>query len=89
MEKTKKKRKKKRPLLKLILVLGTVAAVFFVMSLPCFDVEEIVVEGNSLIKSSQIVKESEITKGENIFRLNKKQVKKILIENPYYESVKI
>lgn len=88
-QRKKKKRKKKRPLLKLTLILCTVAAVFFVMSLPYFDIKQITVEGNSLIDSTQIIEESEIKKGDNIFRLNKKQSKKMLAENPYFESVKI
>lgn len=85
----KKRRKKKHYLLRLFVLLLIIGGGIFVMSRPYFDIDEIKVEGNSITETAQVIKEAQIEKGDNIFALNKRQVKKRMGENPYYKEIDI
>lgn len=63
------------------------AAVYFMLS-PIFDIKEINVSGNN-ISAEQIISLSEIKLGENIYKINKKNVINKIKENAYIENVEI
>lgn len=89
IKRKKKKRKKKSPLIRLIVLLSMIAIVICCLKLPVFDIKSIEVTGNEVIKDSQIRKESTVKKGDNFFQIRKKSIENALLENPYFESVKI
>ena len=90
-DKKTKKRKKHRKGLKiisaLILILIIIGICIFAMVSPIFDIKSIQVEGNKKLTTQTIISLSELTKGENIFRISKKQIEKKIKSNSYVEAV--
>lgn len=87
----KKKRRKSKGkriasaiLVTILLVLGVCIIAFLS---PTFNINEIYVNGNDRISKEQIISLSRINKGQNIFKLNKKQVAQNIKQNAYVESV--
>ena len=56
---------------------------------PIFNIENIEIEGNSILSNEKIISLSEIHIDENIFRINKMLVKEKIKSNAYVESVEI
>lgn len=86
----KEKPRKRLKLLKWtsILVVLFIGLIFLLLS-PIFNLNNIIVNGNDKISKSSIVDLSKLNNGENIFRINKKQIINSIKENGYIESVKI
>lgn len=70
------------------IVLGIVLLIFLMVS-PIFNIENIEIEGNSILSNEKIISLSEIHIDENIFRINKMLVKEKIKSNAYVESVEI
>lgn len=70
------------------IVLGIVLLIFLMVS-PIFNIENIEIEGNSILSNEKIISLSEIHIDENIFRINKMSVKEKIKSNAYVESVEI
>lgn len=70
------------------IVLGIVLLIFLMVS-PIFNIENIEIEGNSILSNEKIISLSEIRIDENIFRINKISVKEKIKSNAYVESVEI
>ena len=70
------------------IVLGIVLLIFLMVS-PIFNIENIEIEGNSILSNEKIISLSEIHIDENIFRINKISVKEKIKSNAYVESVEI
>ena len=85
----KKRRKKKRTFLKLTIVLFSLIALYFVLHTQYFDINGIAVVGNKEISDEQIIKESKIKNGDNIFDTHPLFVKHRIKKNLYIESVKV
>lgn len=56
---------------------------------PLFGITEITVSGNTVLSSEEIITTSGIEKGENVFRISKKRVKKALKALAYVEDAEI
>ena len=88
--KSKKIGRRQKKQLALITVILMVASVIGVMLLtPGFDVDEIKVKGNSVLKAEEIIAASGIKKGENIFDFDKDDAIDNILAIGYIESVDI
>ncbi len=90
MARRKKRRRLKSGAVKfltafIILCILAVTALF----LPCFNITNITVEGNAVLKSEEIIKVSQTGRGYNLFRTSKKKAKKNILKMPYIKEVKI
>ncbi len=87
MKKFKRKQKKQMAALTFIILIS--AFVSIMLLTPMFDIKEIAVHGNSVVKDEQIVKSSKITTGINIFGVSLNAAKDNIKSMGYIESVKI
>lgn len=90
MARRKKRRKLKGGAAKfltalIILCILAITALF----LPLFNITNITVEGNKVLKSEEIIKVSQTGRGYNLFRTSKSKAKKNLLKMPYIKGVKI
>ena len=75
-----------------ILVLGVFVMVVLLcvcLFTPLFAISEISVTGNTLLSAEQVISDSGIEIGENLFRINKRKAKRNLSVSPYIEDVSI
>ena len=87
--KRKRRRSRLGVLLKLLCLAALVAALTFGATV-FFQVETIAVTGNSRYTQDEIIAASGVQVGDNLFRMNKKQIsQEILHQLPYVESVSI
>lgn len=56
---------------------------------PLFAISEISVTGNTLLSAEDIIADSGIEQGENVFRISKRKAKRGLAPSPYIEGVEI
>lgn len=95
MEKSKneliEKRRKRLRRKKLIVFLVLLAVILIIVSIkmPYFKIQTINVYNNSTLNSNEIISESKIKKGANIFYLNTKSIESNILDNPYVSNVKI
>ena len=96
--KSKAKKKKKKintkvikAILKILCLIGLIAGtIAFLMISPVFNIAEIEITNNQKISKDTYISLSGIKYGENIYRINKKDVEeKIKSENAYVQDVKI
>ncbi|WP_368487867.1 cell division protein FtsQ/DivIB [Clostridium sp. BJN0013] len=85
------KRRRKRRIKKVCMGMIFLMAVFFILclKLPYFDIHHIKVYGNKSISSSEIIRNSKIYTGDNIFYINLKGVRDNILANPYIQEVTI
>ncbi len=90
IKKEKKKINKKSRVIKYlcIIFLIIIAILIFFMS-PIFNIEEIRVFGNSKITTTECINLSKLEIGQNIYKLNKSQIKKNLRQNAYIDKISI
>lgn len=87
--KRKRRRSRLGVLFKLLCLAALVAALTFGATV-FFQVETIAVTGNSRYTQDEIIAASGVQVGDNLFRMNKKQIsQEILHQLPYVESVSI
>ena len=65
-----------------------IALLLFFMS-PIFNIEEIRIFGNSKITTTECINLSKLEIGQNIYKLNKSQIKKNLRQNAYIDKISI
>lgn len=65
------------------------AGIIFAMISPIFNIVNIEVDGNNAVDYKNIIKLSGLNLGENIFRINKTEIKKNIKTNGYVNDVKI
>ena len=87
MKKFKRKQKKQMAALTFIILISALVSIMLLT--PMFDIKEISVHGNSVVKDEQIVKNSKITTGINIFGVSLNAAKENIKSMGYIESVKI
>ena len=87
MRKFKRKQKKQIAMLTFIVLAASIAAIMLLT--PGFDIKNISVYGNSVVSEEEIVQNSGIVQGENIFSVSLKQVKDNISSIGYIESVKV
>lgn len=89
VKKSKKENKKSKAIKYLcIMFLIIIAILLFFMS-PIFTLNEIEIKGNSKISTSECLELSQLEIGQNIYKLNKMQIKNNLKQNAYIEKVSI
>lgn len=86
-KKTERRRKKQLAVVTLILMVVSIIGVLLLT--PGFNIKEIKVTGNTVIKTEEIISRSGIVKGINIFDFNKGEVKKNILSMGYVSEVKI
>lgn len=89
--KKRRRRRTGRQTLHYLLILLVAMAVLTILSFTVFfEIEKIEVVGNKKYASRQLIAQSGISVGDNLFRVRQKTVKKVLIEKfPYLEDVKL
>lgn len=87
IEKRRKKIRRKRILLFGIILICVL--ITLCLKLPFFNIKNIVVENNNIIGSDEIIKQSGIVKGNNIFTVSLKSYKDNIKQNPYVMDVNI
>lgn len=87
--KRKKKRRKKHYILRLIILIVLIVALVVCMNIPYFGIKTIKIEGNKYMSEKQVLKDTKIKTGDNIIKTTKRQIKKRMSSNPYYESISI
>lgn len=85
-------KRRKRKLHKRCFVLSVTAAVTAVIlcyKLPCFNIKSIDVTHNKAVSSKNIIKESGISVGSNIFRIKSNKITENIMKDPYISSVQV
>lgn len=89
--KKRRRRRTGRQTLHYLLILLVAMAVLTILSFTVFfEIEKIEVVGNTKYASQQLIAQSGVSVGDNLFRVRQKTVKNVLIEKfPYLEDVKL
>lgn len=85
--KLKRKQKKQITLLTLVILVASIASVMLLT--PGFDIQNIKVQGNSIVKSEDIIKSSGITTNVNIFEVSLRQARKNIEKMGYIDEAKV
>lgn len=77
-------------IIKWIILIGLlISSIIFVMMTPIFNIVNINVEGNTKVLKEEIINLSEINAGDNIYKINLKNIKKKIKNNAYIENIEI
>ncbi|MGO1819630.1 MAG: cell division protein FtsQ/DivIB [Senegalia sp. (in: firmicutes)] len=89
--KVDKKLKKKRIVVMIMLSIFFIALLFMILltQTTLFTIKNINIENNNVIEKEKIILASGITRGENIFKINKKTIEKNLLNHPYIKTATI
>ncbi len=89
-EKKKKKRRKKHYFLRLVVIVLLIVGVIMLLNSSVFNLKKIKVEGNNYFTSEQVIERSGAKVGTNlIFDIDKKDIEKALLKDPYVKEVRI
>lgn len=86
------KRLKRRKIIIISMISVFLIALLFIILLTqttLFNIKNIYIEGNNVVEKEKIILASGVTKGENIFKINKKTIKENLLNHPYIKNVNI
>ncbi|BAH06137.1 hypothetical protein CKR_1086 [Clostridium kluyveri NBRC 12016] len=85
------KRRRKKRLKKTCMGMVFLIAVFLILclKLPYFNIHHIKVYGNKSISSSEIIRNSKMYTGNNIFYINLRSIKNNILTNPYIKETTI
>lgn len=89
IKKPKKNKNIKKALKWTSLAVIMIGIAVFAMLSPIFNIEKVIVLGNSVVQTDALISSSGIETGENIFRINKKEIEKKIKQNGYVENVTI
>ena len=87
--KKRKKRRKKHYLLRFLVLIALIAGAYVFLTSPVFSIDQITIEGNTLMSDDDIIKLSGVKVGDNMFEQTGHKVKKALTENKYIADVKV
>lgn len=87
MRKMKRRQKRQLAFLTIVVLVASVAAIMLLT--PAFDIKEIEVHGNSVLKDEEIIRSSGVVKGVNIFGISLGEAKDNIKSMGYVESVKV
>lgn len=89
--KVDKKLKRKRIVVMIMLSIFFIALLFMILltQTTLFTIKNINIENNNVIEKEKIILASGITRGENIFKINKKTIEKNLLNHPYIKTATI
>lgn len=82
-----RRQKKQLTLLTFVVLLACIAAVMLLT--PTFDINEIKIYGNSVLKRKDIIRNAGIVENENIFSINTGEIEDNIMSMGYIESVKV
>ena len=85
----RKKRRIRNFLRFLTFIILIVACSIFAFVSPIFNIKEISVENNDFLSKDTIISLSELSTGQNIFKINKNNIARKIETNAYVENVKI
>ncbi|MBS4535409.1 FtsQ-type POTRA domain-containing protein [Clostridium sp. D2Q-14] len=85
----KLKRKKRLIIIIILIFLISILSILLLTQTTFFNVENIEIKGNSIVKKDEILMASGINEGENIFRISIKKTESSLLKHPYIKEVKI
>lgn len=89
-KKRAKSTKKSKSIITIILIIVfIITSVILLFCLPCFNINEIVIEGSSKYTDEEILEKSEVSRNKNIFLQAIKGVSKNINELPYIESANV
>lgn len=87
--KKRKKRRKKHYLLRFLVLIALIAGAYVFLTSPVFSIDQITIEGNTLMSDDDIIKLSGVKVGDNMFKQTGHKVKEALTENKYIADVKV
>ena len=87
--KKRKKRRKKHYLLRFLVLIALIAGAYVFLTSPVFSIDQITIEGNTLMSDDDIIKLSGVKVGDNMFERTGHKVKEALTENKYIADVKV
>lgn len=87
--KKKKKRRKKHYFLRFLVFIALIAGAYVFVTSPVFSIDQIVIEGNTLMSDEDIIKQSGVKVGDNMFEQTNRKVKAALTEDKYIADVKV
>ena len=87
--KKRKKRRKKHYLLRFLVLIALIAGAYVFLTSPVFSIDQITIEGNTLMSDDDIIKLSGVKIGDNMFERTGHKVKEALTENKYIADVKV
>ncbi len=85
----RKKRRKKHYFLRFLVLVALIAGAYVFMTSSVFSIDRITVEGNTLMSDDDIIKQSGVNIGDNMFEQTGRRVKTALSENKYIADVKV
>lgn len=88
-QKNKKKTNNSKLVILFSLLLIIVIALYTILNTGIFNSKNVVIEGNNYVDENYIIKLLEIKNDKNIFKYNISNMKNLLLNNKYIESVKI
>ena len=88
-KKRKKKRRKKNYVLRVLVFLALGTGVFYWLTSPFFDVQQIIVENNRHYTREQIIRMAGATVGQNIFTVETALMRDTLLKDPYIRTVRV
>ncbi len=88
-KKKKKKRRKKHYFLRFLVLVALIAGAYVFLTSAVFSIDQITVEGNTLMSDDDIIKQSGVKVGDNMFEQTGRKVKAALTENKYIADVKV
>ena len=90
VKRQKRVRKKKNYLMRILIVIGCVAALALFMSSSFFDIENVQVKGNKYYTDTEVINLAGAVTGVNLFwGAGDSKIKKNLKKNPYFSEVKV
>ena len=87
--KKRKKRRKKHYLLRFLVLIALIEGAYVFLTSPVFSIDQITIEGNTLMSDDDIIKLSGVKVGDNMFERTGHKVKEALTENKYIADVKV
>lgn len=87
--KKRKKRRKKHYFLRFLVLVALIAGAYVFLTSPVFSIDQVIIEGNTLMSDEDIMKTSGIKIGDNMFEQTGRKVKAALTENKYIADVKV
>ena len=88
-KKKRKKRRKKHYFLRFLVLVALIAGAYVFLTSPVFSIDQVIIEGNTLMSDEDIMKTSGIKIGDNMFEQTGRKVKAALTEKKYIADVKV
>lgn len=88
IEKSKRRRRKFKPMRAVYFFL-TIVGIYFFLHSPIFNIQNIVIVGNNYLPSEKVLKLSQVSQGDNLFKIDKEDIKDNISVHPLVKDIKI